>query len=694
MRWRLHAKGYTTGQAWWRETAWVYGVALLGFALYAALAAVIRFLGVPAEIHWWVLHGLAWGFFVVAHLPDVIAPDGLEVLPGEMKASGGFRCGNLLFALVIAAVNISAACLSPELLVLAEFRFSSISPWLLNLALQGALILFGTVVHGVINLAACLAYRLAFLRGVTAAAPASGAQLPAAFEPEGSPFPEPLPATTSHPSVESATAVTALSAPLRVVPPAPRVGGASSVGQVRAKAKADDESGSERPTAFRWLGRHGAAEPIRQLVDYLRAIPSEEVRPTLRMLSAMAVGDVGRLGTPALLDFYQEHLFHADGSLNAPVACRCVKALPQAQGFYPPTELGRTVYRPLARKLHKALRGVEIPALPAWLPDQPPAVRRCANLMLSAPQDEPVLVACVCSRNIHRSRTMQKILDHLIRRNGLGHVVTTCSGGADLDPQSPWDLTDSALSRVLTKQNATLARAGIREHDRPPRDLSEAELRSATVLLVSDADVERKTRARLRSLAADLTPSSDPVILFPALDPRRFRHASDLPDPYRGQTSVRESTRSILAVMMERVLPLLLVRAAKLEPSGSWRLRRMDPPPSPAERMGVAAYRAALVNLGKGLRQPRNTGAPQRLLKLIWASAHRDPTVLLSHGLPDALLERARDCAEFDDATLWNSLRNLRFLEDLIPKNRGEDYGKIVRALKKLGASIPAASLR
>jgi hypothetical protein len=287
---------------------------------------------------------------------------------------------------------------------------------------------------------------------------------------------------------------------------------------------------------------------------------------------------------------------------------------------------------------------------------------------------------------------MKKVLDHLIRRNGLGHVALTFSGGVDLEPGEAWALWDPALHRILRKQNSVLRRLGVQELDWAPRCASDPWLTSATVVLVADTAVEAVIRRRFATLISNDAGGRDKIVLFAALDPHRYREAHDLPDPDQSRITVRASAFNILTVMTERILPILFQRAGSLDAALPWRLRALEPPSSLAEHRSVANFRKVVGALEGQLRDSKSPEVLDRLLKLVWALAYRDASMLLLSGLPDALREQARVSTDLDDATLWNCLRNLAWLDSVIPGNRAKDYARIARLLGKAGAATRPTS--
>jgi hypothetical protein len=76
------------------------------------------------------------------------------------------------------------------------------------------------------------------------------------------------------------------------------------------------------------------------------------------------------------------------------------------------------------------------------------------------------------------------------------------------------------------------------------------------------------------------------------------------------------------------------------------------------------------------------------VLKLLWALAHRDATMLIHHGLPPDLAHRTDAGNPLDDGFLWACLRNAPCLDEVIPPSRARDYSALARWLEDCLAGL------
>jgi hypothetical protein len=180
------------------------------------------------------------------------------------------------------------------------------------------------------------------------------------------------------------------------------------------------------------------------------------------------------------------------------VVLRFFVHLPRIHEFVPASKLGRKVYRPIARRLSRALQNSWPRLLKILASTQETTPKAIADLILKAPSDLPVSILCVGSLPMNHGRAMKKILDHLIRRNALGHLVISRAVSLQLEPA---EATEATLHRrIRAKEHSLLAEVGVHEPEVAVPVLSDAALHEATVVLVADVETAKRVGSRLAAL--------------------------------------------------------------------------------------------------------------------------------------------------------------------------------------------------
>ena len=669
MRWRMQAKGYPAGQAWFWETSWVYGIGLLGYGAYLLMVWILSWLTGSLRVDLTLFHGLVWAFFLVAHLPDLLRTPGAETQPGQLTAHSeqlpdhdrhdparsealaqdldepgsrystpaGWR--HLLLPLVIAGSNLAVAFRSADLYALLASGMPTAGPILLTASTHLAIMISAYAIHAAVNLITLLGGR-----GRLASEPRSHRY--------GSPDPKAITAS-SDPSPGSAWSLD----------PAPA------------------RSSRRRANPLRAARSVSPRGPLRILVDHLKSIPEKELKPALRLIGAVAMGDVQRLATPVLADTTHHILCHRDGSLNGALLARFLLHLPRIREFVPQSALGTNVYRPVARRLQAALAGVRIPGWKVWLTGPEPGLRQFAGLLQAAPPDKPIFILCFCAGDLYRGRTLKPILEHHLRQSALRHLVQVACGAVTPGMATASAADDPAAVSVLAELNAALVEEGIREPEAAPQSVGAREICEATVILVADSAAERMLHDRLRALLPGDAVAPEKVIPFASLAPARFGQVSDSGKPDIGPASVRQWVRDAVATVAEKVLPILQAKIGEFSGAVVVPVSRLEPPRLGPDRARVAALHSALAPLLVSSHATPNSPQPERVLKLLWALAHRDATMLIHHGLPPDLANRTDSGDPLDDGFLWACLRNAPCLDEVIPPSRARDYSAPARWL-------------
>jgi len=671
MRWRMHAKGYPAGQAWFWETSWVYGIGLLGYGAYLLLVWMLSWLTGSLRVDLTLFHCLVWVFFLLAHLPDLLRTQAPGTDPCELPAHSEPTPGNdpyvptqdeasardpakpgsgettpagwwhLLLPLLIAGINLGIAFRSADVYALLASVVSDAEPILLTAATHLAIVGSAYAIHAAVNLITLLSSRRH-----PGAAPKPG--------PARRPLPDPkVPDAPMHPS------------PANPLPPDP------------APAR-----GSRRQAVPLWPARPRISRgPLSLLVEHLKRIPEKELRPTLRLIGAVAMGKVHRLDTPVLADTTHQVLCHRDGSLNGALLARFLLHLPRIREFVPRSAFGTKVYRPVARRLQAALAGVRVPTWKTWLTGPEHGLRQFAGLIQAAPPDKPIVILCFCAGNLYGAGTFKKILDHYLRQNALRHLVQAVTGVAK-PGATPTPASDTpASTRVLAELDAALAVQGIREPLEAPLPVGAGEICQATVVLVADPAAERMLQDQLLSLLPGDAAVPEKVIPLSSLGPARLGLASDFGNPKLGRKAVRQWVRDAAATVANKILPVLQAKAGEFSLAFTAPASRLEPPRSDSDRAQVAALHRALDPLMVLSHATPSGHSPERVLKLLWALAYRDATLLIHHGLPPELTDHANTGNPLDDGVLWACLRNAPCLHEVIPPSRTRDYSELARWL-------------
>lgn len=645
MLWRLEAKGYSRGWAWLEENNWVYRIGLLGYVVFALSVYALSTTPTipdPTLFHVWV-----WVFFWIAHLPDLFAHS-------TVRGHRRFRC--LLAPSLISATNITTAFLMARSQAFLIARYPSAGDFTLSLAAQGLCVGAAYLVHFLVNLllfsASAVMNRLSRLRlrtrPISIAAPG-----PSSLTPPSTPEPHESTRPRAQPDPTTSRA-----------PPRPArfKGLLNRLHRRRCRLPSD------------------APQPILELLHTLSHTPPTQIRPTLKLVALAAMESAQRLKTPILLDVPERSLFLADGTFNPTVAASFLAHLPRIHHFVPDSKLGKRVYRPVARRLARELRGAWPRLLRTLTAGQAHPQRVVADLLLNASPERPIFILCVGSPPLEHGRPMKKILCHLIRRNALRHLAT--AKAVSIGPEDRETADPTLLRRVVAQETRRLNRAGVRELDEPLPLLSETDLREATLILVPDTATAASIRQRLGPPQSELQSASATVVELPTLLPAEFSGGSLALSAKTSRAAIHRNLAIMGTVLAESICPPLLARAAHVEtPSCPPRF------PAPTLEPGldpntVPRFRAALRANAQPAQLKRRGVHPERLLKLIWSIAQRDGSTLLMHGLPECLRSTEGDWSALDDESLRRCWANLPFVAEVVPRNRVRDYRPAWRLLR------------
>jgi len=637
MLWRMQARGYPAGQAWFWETTWVYGIGLLGYGVYLLLVGVLSWLTGSLRIDLTLFHGLVWVFFLLAHFPDLLRthdPAGSTDEAGE-GAPASIQLWPLLPPLLIAATNFAIALRSAEIQALLARAVAGPVPIPMEAFTQLTIVGSAYGVHGLVNLVTLVALG----RGRASAA---GKSQVLDSTPESERREVSVEASPSDPQ----PAVSAPAADSHQLAPLFRTGRTRSV------------SGT--------LGL---------VVDQLTHMPERELRPALRLVAAVAMGNAHPLTTPVLADTSNCLLCHRDGSLNGVSLAKFLQHLPRIREFIPDSAAGAKVYRPIARKLQSALAGAVVPGWKALLTVKEPGLRQFAELLQAAPTDRSISILWPCDADYVHGRVLKKLLDHQLRLNALRHLVQVICGVADPAVKDP------TPRRTRAETDSALADRGIFEADPVVRRLDEDEIRGAAVILAWDDEAARVLRDRLSVWFPGEVMAPEKVIPFTALDPVRFGQVARSGKRILGPPPTRLWVGDAEATVAEKMLPALQAKAGEFSRTFRSSGVRFEPPSAHEDRARVAALRQAMDPLLVLSRSTPGSHPPERVLKLLWALAHRDATILIPHGLAPDLAELIDRDGPLDDGLLWACLLHAPYLEEVIPPNRSRDYRPLARWL-------------
>jgi hypothetical protein len=643
MFWRMQARGYPPGQAWFWETTWVYGIGLLGYGVYLLLVGVLSWLTGNLRIDLTLFHGLVWVFFLLAHLPDLLrAHDpAASTEEADARTPTPIRLWPLLPALLIAATNLAIALRSAEIQVLLARAVADRVPIPMAAFTQLTIVCSAYGIHGLVNLFTLVAF--------------GGRRTSAAVS---SPMVDPTPELQRHEvSVET--------------PPSDPEPPVSAPGTDRHRRAPLLRPGRSR-TAPGTLGL---------VVDQLSGMPEKELRPALRLMAAVAMGNAHPLTTPVLADTSNCLLCHRDGSLNGASLAKFLQHLPRIREFIPQSAAGAKVYRPIARKLQAALAGVAVPAWEALLTAKEPGLRHFAALLQAAPTDRPMVIVCPCDTDYVHSQALKKLLDHHLRRNALRHLVRVICGLLEPSGMAEPAVKDLMPRRTRAEVDSALADRGISEPDPVVRRLDADEIRAAAVILAWDDEAARVLRGRLSDWFPGDGTAPERVVPFTALDPARLAQVAQSGKRIPGPPPTRLWVRDAETTVAEKVLPVLQAKAGEYSRTFRSSGERFEAPSAQEARARVGVLRQSMEPLLVLSRSTPGSHPPERVLKLLWALAHRDETILIPHGLAPDLAELIDRNDPLDDGLLWACLLHAPYLEEVIPPNRARDYGPLARWL-------------
>jgi hypothetical protein len=674
MRWRMQSKRYPAGQAWFWETTWVYGIGLIGYGVYLLLVWILSWLTGVFQVDLVLFHGLVWTFFVLAHLPDLLSVRDPEesqnlsapaakssgeepIVVTEMEplvASGGETegktavprgCWYLVPALLIAAVNLVTATRSADLAAVLAPLLPRLDPGLLPALSHLAVVLSAYAVHSIVNLITLPVLRLATRPSIP--------RLPPPTQPVPDRKVRPVP-------IESAGAV-----------PGARL-------LIRATTHTTRLSKIPLPTVLARTARG----PLGRVVDHLKTVPENELKPVLRLISAVATGDMRRLETPLIADTTHHLLCHRDGSLDARLLAQFLQHLPRIREFVPRTAHGTHVYRPAARSLTSALAGIRIPAWKDWLTRPDPGLRQFAGCIQAARTDQPVVLLCLGAAHLPYGQTLKRILDHDLRQCALRHQVRVACGVVEHGAAGLRRSPGSGPTPAQDEMAAALVEVGIREPDDSPPTVDPAAAAKATVILLADPGAGPTVLVQWLAQNHQDAPVLEKAIPIEGLCPASLGQPPDAAGQDR-EPDLREWVRCVLATVTERILLVLQTKTGDLFPAFALPLEGFQPPPSSEDRLRVAALRTVLAD-DPDCDHVKASGRPtERLLRLLWALAHRDSTTLIHPSPPRALIDRTESGQLLDDGWLWACLRNAPYLDEVIPLNRARDYIPVAHWLER-----------
>jgi len=680
MLWRSEERGYSPWWAWLEENNWVYRMGLLGYGVFALSAYTLS--EAPFAPNPRLFHVLVWAFYFFAHLPDLFS-----TLEGHPRPRGW----HLLPPFLIATANIVAASLVSRIEPLLIERYPSAANLTLALMAQSALVGSAYALHFLVNtLLLSVSWKLNRLgrsRHRDPGTPEPGAKID---------VPTPLTETSAEAAVLPKLGPTATT-PVTTTPPEQSLEPKSALASSLPKPAPSIPSAPPRPPSYspgllsRLFGKRrrpiqNAPQPIQDLLRVFSNTRPRDVPPTLRLCALVAMEDSRRLKTPILLDAPERTLYHADGTLNPVIVSRFFVHLPRIHEFVPASKLGKRVYRPIARRLSRALldswpRLLRILAAPQAIP-----FKTMADLVLNAPTDRPVSILCIGTPPFNHGRAMNKILNHLIRRNSLRHLVI--ARAASLQP-APAGADEAVLhSRIHAKENSLLVEAGVREHEVAVPVFSDADLREATVILTADEETSQTIRSRLAAVQPQPTSAPTKLIELAALARSHLNPSPEPLSPKATRAVVCQRLSAIEACLAESVLPILIARTTQLETPPEPVEPTPTPPTMGVDRRQVTTFRTNLGALTKSTVLRRRGIPPERIVKLIWSLAQRDGAALLMHGLPEGLRSTGGDWNVISDDALHQCCLNLPFATEVVPGNRLHDYDAILHLIQRAAKQV------
>lgn len=169
--------------------------------------------------------------------------------------------------------------------------------------------------------------------------------------------------------------------------------------------------------------------------------------------------------------------------------------------------------------------------------------KELVQALTQAARQPPIQLLCACMHNYNRSPAMAAILKSFLEQKGWTAKIRVHSGGI-----APIPRPNHQLLTILRKR-------GIAAEPQQPRPVQDQTLTQAHLVLAADVPTALTLGWRLYELEPG--ESYRKILLFTALDVRRFKGMAKLPDPATDRITLAESVVQIQETLEHALVPAL-----------------------------------------------------------------------------------------------------------------------------------------